>query len=404
MGPIFLPGSPTPTGAKDFRMGLFDTIQIGPASGGPGGSMSPAPGQPPFGTPPSVPPVNVFAPIQGGGGSAGGGFGGGSAVAAMGPMLTGGPALRGDVTRVGTGLVDGVIGGVSVSSVVPVSVVEAARVVQGDMTSVTGGAKPGQVGLRPRTMATQTSVVAQESRAVYGDVTRALGGFDPLLVGGALASGPATSLPPAVPLGMTVIVPPWVKWGGRATGVGVLLWGAYEAYDYWRSGPVSSGKISIYYNRRCRPRVQIEKVRSYIERVTGVPTYVSPVDGEPEDLGFDRENHTAAIYLDCEPSRQAGAVAGGHGLRGTYPYATVEVPQGAENLELEGKITKEQVQTLVNNTAIHEVLHALTTGYVDEHVEDTVMERAQGGETLREDPVIDLRTVQAVRDALNVRL
>ncbi len=64
--------------------------------------MSPAPGQPPpwTGTPPAVPPVNVFAPM-GGGGPAGGGPGGGSAVAAMGTILTSSPALRGDVTRAG---------------------------------------------------------------------------------------------------------------------------------------------------------------------------------------------------------------------------------------------------------------------------------------------------------------
>ncbi len=164
MGPIFLPGSPAPVGAKDFRMGLFNTIQIGPAPGGPGGSMSPPPGKPPSGTPPSVPPVNVFAPIQGGGGPAGGGPGRGSAFAALGPMLTSGPAVRGDVTRAGTMAGSGAMFGtglpelgVGLGTAIP-SRSSASRVVLGDVTRAVA-----------IDFADGTSVVG-----VRGDVTRVI--------------------------------------------------------------------------------------------------------------------------------------------------------------------------------------------------------------------------------------
>ncbi len=178
MGPIFLPGSPAPAGAKDFRMGLFDTIQIGPAFGGPGGIMSPPPGSPPFGTPPSVPPGNVFAPIQGGGGQAAGGPGAGSAVAAMGTILTRAPALRGDVTRtgamagsgamLGTGLPEF---GVRLGSAIP-SGSTSSLLVLGDVTRAVTDVNGAGVVTSERTRAGTSAGGDTGVAGVRGDVTR----------------------------------------------------------------------------------------------------------------------------------------------------------------------------------------------------------------------------------------
>ncbi len=186
MGPIFLPGSPAPAGAKDFRMGLFDTIQIGPASGGPGGSMSPPPGKPPSGTPSAVPPVNVFAPM-GGGGSARGGPGSGTAVAAMGTILTSAPALRGDVTRAGTMAGSGAMFGTGLpelgvgSGSVSVSGSSTSRILLGDVTRAVAtdyGTRASTVG-GPRQIDGTGSAGGTSVVGVKGDVTRVARMLDP---------------------------------------------------------------------------------------------------------------------------------------------------------------------------------------------------------------------------------
>ncbi len=158
MGPIFLPGSPAPAGSRDFRMGLFNTIQIGPAAGGPGDPPKTGGGSGPPGAAPPADPGAQIAFLNTGA-SIGAPRGASLEVSQAGLGLG---ALRGDVTRV------------VVSGGRATSTPGGTGIVRGNATSALGIGARGDV---TRTViADVTRVVSHTSPGLngttLGDVTR----------------------------------------------------------------------------------------------------------------------------------------------------------------------------------------------------------------------------------------